>query len=350
MSTAVKHISPDRIHFSQSLTGSEIGELRSNDRMRVLQTAGPVDSRTWVALNERLFAHRPDVQLRLYGFYQEACDLSFLWAMTNVQRFAADCLISARNVDAIGRLPRLRDLSVGIFELESLRFLEDVPPSLEKLFIGQTRSKRPDLAVLERFGSLRSIYVEGQNKNIEVLEKLQSLEDVTLRSISARDLTFLRRLPKMWSLDIKLGGCKDLSALSGHLGIKYLELWQVLGLHDLGPVSSLPNLQYLYLQSLRQVRALPDLSRLTRLRRIYLENMKNLEDLSALDRAPALAEFIHVGASRHNPDDYLPLLKNTSVRRVRIGFGSDRKNAAFDELARPFGKEKYDFTPFEFSN
>jgi hypothetical protein len=116
--------------------------------------------------------------------------------------------------------------------------------------------------------------------------------------------------------------------------IKYLELWQIKGLSDLHVISSLTGLQYLFLQSLRQVVALPPLDRLRKLRRILLDNMKGLNDISSLEYAPVLEEFIHWGAQNMQPEDYLPLLRNRTLKRVSIGFGSDRKNNRFNDLLR----------------
>src|SRR5687767_1601809 len=107
MPIADKRLSPERVEFHNSLTNREIATLADDDRVRVLQTSEPADPRTWIALNEQLLAKRPDIQLRLYGFHSAVCDLSFLWTMTNLQRFAADCLRRATNVAAIARLPKL---------------------------------------------------------------------------------------------------------------------------------------------------------------------------------------------------------------------------------------------------
>ena len=149
------------------------------------------------------------------------------------------------------------------------------------LYLGGTKSKKPDLAHLTRFKLLEEIFIEGQKKNIEVLSQLLNLKDVTLRSISTPDIKYLRPLSKMWSLDIKLGGIRNLNGLEGMKHIKYLELWQIRGLSDIEVISSLTGLQYLFLQSLRQIESLPDLSKLRELKRISLENMGGLKDIRA---------------------------------------------------------------------
>jgi hypothetical protein len=92
---------------------------------------------------------------------------------------------------------------------------------------------------------LRKLYIEGQQNGIAVLGELQGLEDVTLRSISTPGLEYVSNLPRLLSLDIKLGGIQNLSAISGKQSIKYLELWQIKGLSDISVVSSLTGLPFL---------------------------------------------------------------------------------------------------------
>jgi len=195
---------------------------------------------------------------------------------------------------------------------------------------------------------LRKLYIEGQQNGIAVLAELKELGDLTLRSISTPGLEYVSKLPRLWSLDIKLGGIQNLSAISGKESIKYLELWQIRGLSDIGFVSSLTGLQHLFLQSLRNVSRMPDLSKLARLRRLSLENMKGLRDVSAIRQAPALEQFIHVAAQNIRPEQYLDLLDNPTLRELLIGFGNKRRNQEFETLVTQSGKTTYRPTEFVF--
>jgi len=350
MPLAKKRTSPDRVNFVGRLSRWDINKLLKDKDLEVLQTAEAVDEDTLRRLNDSLFSKRPDVQFRVYGFYSSACDLEFLSLMTNVRDLSVDCLHNASGIEAIVSLPRIRRLGIGIWNLEDLGFLNEVSDEIESISIGTTRSKKPDLAPLARFSKMKRIYLEGQRKNIEVVSQLGNLEKVVLRSITVPDLEFLKPLERLWSLEIKLGGTKNLAALKGMTRLKYLELWQVLGLSDLDVISTLTGLQYLFLQSLTRVGNLPDFRELTSLRRISLETMKRLQDVSTLRHAPALIEYIHIAANNLQPGDYLPLLENENVRKVRIGFGSDKKNNAFKALLSKYGKEWAEFKPFEFED
>ncbi len=344
-----KALFTDRVDFSKSLTRKEVQALIADKDLKVLQCLSPVNSRTWKLLNDEFFTRRPEVELRVDGFLSLACDLAFTSEMTNVHHFSADCLMDAVGVEHIATMENLESLRIGIFHLADFRFLNLITTGLKRLFLGSTKSKKPDLSPLTRFTLLEEISIEGQQKNIEVLSQLENLKDVTLRSISTPDVSYLTPLRRMWSLDIKLGGIKNLNAVEGMENIKYLELWQIKGLSDINFISSLAGLQYLFLQSLRQVAALPSMNRLGKLRRIYLENMNGLKEISSLESAPALKEFNHWGAQYFQPEDYLPLLRNPSLKRATVGFGSDRKNNQFNELLREhnidsaFGWKQFEF-------
>lgn len=256
--------------------------------------------------------------------------------------------MNAVGLEYISSLENLEELGIGIFNLESFGFLRTIPSRITSLFLLATRSKKPRLDVLERFQDLRTLYLEGQQNDISVLMQLQKLEDVTLHSISTTGLEYLTVLPRLWSLDIKLGGIRDLSAIAGKESIKYLELWQIRGLSDISTISSLIGLQHLFMQSLRNVSKIPDLSELAKLRRIYLENMKGLIDVRAIFTAPALEEFLHVSAQNIQPEQYHGLLNMPSLRAILVGFGSQQKNQEFEKRIVQSGKVVYRSTPFAF--
>jgi len=246
-----------RVEFDNTVTTTAIQRLAENSRIRVLQCSSPVTDHVWNSLNSHFFASRPDVQLRVYGHYSTECDLTFARRMTNVRRFAADSLIRARNVEAIAEIPALESLSLGVFELDGFHVLDLIAPTLTELTLGATKSRKLTIAALERFHGLRTLYLEGQSKGIEVLGSLRQLEDVTLRSITTPDLGFLTPLRNLWSLDIKLGGIRSFAGIEDAVNIKYLEVWQVRELKQVDFITRLPGLQNLFLQSLPHLEELP---------------------------------------------------------------------------------------------
>jgi hypothetical protein len=347
MPASNEKIIPSIFHFHGSVTPAEITDLINDPDIRIVQASTTVDSSTWDLLNNALFSTRPDIKLRLYGFYSEVCDLSFLRQMGNVRHFAADCLMEATGVEYLSYLTNLESLSIGIYNLESFGFLDRLPcEQIISLSLEATHSNRPHLQPLGRCGNLRTLYIEGHQKDIEVVGGLEHLEDLTLRSIGPVDLGFLQALHRLWSLDIKLGGIRDLSALADMNQIKYLELWQVKGLSDINVISTLRGLQFLFLQSLANVVRLPDFSELKRLRRVFCQNMNALTDLASLSSATALEEVFFSTTHGREPDEYEWIAKLGGVRSATIALGSSKRNERFKGLAAGHGVTQYRFTPF----
>ncbi|MCX6903823.1 MAG: hypothetical protein NTW03_10180 [Verrucomicrobia bacterium] len=338
-----------RAEFDDSASAADFTELAKQPHLKALQCSSPIPDTLWVLVNELFCAARPDVELRVYGHYTIECDLTFVRLLTNVRRFAADCLMSASNVEAIAAISGLESLSLGIFELTDFSILERISTRLTVLRLGATRSKKPSLAPLSRFRSLRVLYLEGHSKDIEVLSDLSDLEDVTLRSITTSDFSYLARQAKLWSLDIKLGGIRGFKGIEGKKSIKCLELWQVRDLHDIKVVGVLPGLQNLFLQSLPHVEAFPPLRDSVALRQIVVQNLKGLRDFAALETAPALEQFALLEGIKQSPHQLLPVLRNPKVRQVSAYFGSDRKNSEFVDLREKSGKtEVKRWEPFDY--
>jgi hypothetical protein len=346
---SIWQVDDTRVDFDDSVSADDLRELAKQPRLRVLQCSEPVRDAVWSLINEHVSVARPDVQVRVYGHYSSQCDLRFVRLLPNVRRFAADCLRRATGVEAIAGMQGLEALSLGIYELTDFSVLERAAPGLTSLTLGATRSKRLTLTPLSRFRSLRVLYLDGHEKHIEVLSGLPELEDVTLRSITTPDLEFLRHLPKLWSLDIKLGGIRNFKGIEGKDSIAYLELWQVRDLRNIDVVGTLRGLQYLFLQSLPHIEALPRLTELSALRRIIVQNLTGLRDFTAVASAPSLEEFALIQGNKQTPEQLLPVLRNPRVRSVSALFGSYRRNNEFARLRDQHGKGDVDRWPtFEY--
>jgi hypothetical protein len=345
----ISFVDETRAQFDDSASAGDFREVAKRPRLAVLQCSAPVRDTVWALINELVAAPRPEVQLRVYGHYPTSCDLSFVRLLTNARRFAADCLQRATGVEAIAAIPHLESLSLGVFDLTDFSVLDRISTGLTSLSLHATRSKKPSLLSLSRFRSLRTLYLEGQSKDIAVLSELPDLEDVTLRSITTPDLGYLAHLPKLWSLDIKLGGIRNFAAIESKPSIKYLELWQVRDLSDVRVVGTLPGLQSLFLQSLPHVRSFPQLKNAAALRRVHIQNLKGLHDFTPFATAPALEEFVLVQGNTQAPEELMPVLANPSVRRVAAYFGSNRKNSEFAGLREKHGKaEERPREPFQY--
>jgi len=270
------------------------------------------------------FRAYPEMTLRAYGSYDHSIlDLEFLRFFPTLRRFAADALWDS---------------------LTSLDGLRHLPADLQELGIGATRAKL-DLAILARFRELTWLFLEGQTKHLEVIAGFGALDDLTLRSITMADLSLLLPLKRLRSLDLKLGGTRDLGLLPRVGELRYLELWMIRGLTDVAAVGQISTLRSLFLQALPQVDALPNFRRATELRRIRLEGMKGLRDLSPLATAPAL-EGVELIDMRHmKAEDLAPLVGLPQLKAVTPGLGSRRKNeAAAAMLGLPYVSGSFDWT------
>jgi hypothetical protein len=305
------------------------------------------DDRFWKTLNETLFAKRPDIYLSVGGSVTPRIDFSFARFLSHVRHFGMHGARTVKNVERLADIPRLESLYLNALSLTTFDFLAHLPPGLVDLTLGQTRSKKLSLAPLGRFQKLRKLYVEGHRRDLEVVGELSALEELTLRSITVEDLSWLRTLKKLWSLDIKLGGSSDLSSLAGMRGIKYLELWQILGLESIEVIAELPGLQNVFLQSLKRITTLEPLTHPPKLRRIHLEHLLSVKSLEPLRHCPSLEEFHLVDEKKQwQPEDLIPVLTNPSLRAADVRMWPTKKSARFEELLDEHGKQHLKFAPF----
>lgn len=88
--------------------------------------------------------------------------------------------------------------------MDSFDFLSYLSNQIVTLFLGSTNSKKPNLRFLETFRNLRDLHMDGHNKNIEVISKLLEIQNLTLRSITSFDISFLSSLEELKNLNIKI--------------------------------------------------------------------------------------------------------------------------------------------------
>ena len=283
------------------LTDDQLSPL--DPRCNFVQFAGPLTDSDHARL-ARFLAAYPDITLRIYSQSSNALpNLSFLRHYPFLSRFQVDA-----------------------HHLESTDGIEHLPSTLVFFGFGQTRSKNISLEFLLGFPRLKELYLERHTKNLNVVSNLSNLERLTLRSITLPDLALLLPLGQLWSLDIKLGGTKDLRLLPKVGALKYLELWMIKGLEDLRAIAEVITLQNLFLEALKNVTSLPSFQNLRQLKRVTLDTMKGISDLSPIADAPALEELLIFGANHLRPDDLRPFVEHPTLKAASIGLGSIRKD------------------------
>jgi internalin A len=284
-------------------------QLRALDpRCRVVQYSSPLKAMEFKKVATFLKQY-PRVQLRIYGHHDVPCDLNFLRGF-----------------------PFVRRLAVDVFDLQDFTGIAHVSPDLEELTLGQTKVRCLSLRFLERFQNLRTLSLEAHTKDIDVVGTLRRLEELALRAITLPNLAILKPLKSLRSLEIKLGGTKNLAMLPETGKLRYLHLCMIRGLCDVSPVARLPDLRFLFLEALKNVTALPSFARLRALRRVQLVAMKGIQDLQAVAKAPGLEDLVAADMRHLKPEAFRPFMEHPTLKRVLAGLGSDRKNKAVDKL------------------
>jgi hypothetical protein len=231
------------------------------------------------------------------------------------------------DLGVLDAFPGLRSFEIASLRLRSLDGLECVASTLESLTISDTL-KTVRLDPLVRLDRVRHLYLDGHRSGIEVISTLTGLERLTLRSVTLPDLSILKPLEKLWWLDLKLGGTKDLGLLPEIGGLRHLEIWQVRGLTDLQSISELPLLERLHLQSMGRVTRLPSMKQAVSLRRVALDAMSGITDVATVAEAPDLEELLLVTMRSLEPEAVAPFVGHPTLRAAVLGLGSRKKNEA----------------------
>ena len=256
-------------------------------------------------------------------------------------------LNSVKNLDFLRHFDSIRELSVDVWDIEWLDGIDTQYANLRSLDLGSTKSKRFSLAFLPSFEDLKQISIDGFEKDVEAIGEVITLEELTLRSVTLDDLDFVGQLTSLWWFALKLGGTRNIMALSDTRP-KYLEIWRARGLKNIDVISEMETLQFLFLQTLYRIWALPDLSNLSDLRKITIEDLRNLNNIRALFTASSIKELDVKGFNRVKVEDFISLKSHPSLERASIFTGSEKKNELVkQQLGLPdslWGKTNFPFS------
>jgi hypothetical protein len=275
------------------------------------------------------------LEVRFYGHHNEVFDAETLTRLPDVKWLSVDCLTTIRNEAEIGRLPCLEQLSFGVFDFDRPHFLRSLPLSnLRRLVISETAKRNFDLAPLAQAHGLRVLFLNGHTRNIEAVEGLPLLSELTLSAMpKTRSLGFLSQVPALRSLTLILGGRVSLDDFC-HPLLEELNVIRVRGLASMGNLARFAYLRRLSIEDQLQLRAIDVAG--TELRGLSLFNCKNLARIEGLDQLGQLEVFrtggtdLDLDALRDRP--WPPSLKvvglykssriwNESTRRHLDGLG-----------------------------
>lgn len=266
------------------------------------------------------------LEVRFYGYHQGRFDASALADLPSVRWLSVDCLDSITNERQIGELPLLERLSFGVFRFDDAEVLRKIGvEKLIQLTLGENAKRNLDLAPLGLCQRLRTLFVNGHTKNIDVITNLSELTSVSLSGFPKHnDLRFLCDIDRLRSLTLLLGGRSSLEEFS-HTALEELNVIRVRGLQSIGPLGRFPSLRRLQVEDQLQIQTV-DLAGAP-LQRISLTNCKNLETLNGLEALGELADF-RVSRTKLDLDAFLEREWPKSLRILALRSSSQKWNDA----------------------
>ncbi len=113
---------------------------------------------------------------------------------------------------------------------------------------------------------------------------------------------------------------EELEVLTELPHVRYLHLWALRKLTSMDFISQMTKLEGLFLEAIGTMTRFPELRKLSELRIVKLAGMTKLRDYGTLEHAPALEELVHQKADQQRPEDFLPVLRNRTLKRGGFGF------------------------------
>src|SRR5688572_29471506 len=151
----IQYLSPDRYQIFKGVSKNELKKIANNNKTEVLQFSGPLNNSEIDNLEYIVFSKRPDITLRVFGFYGETCDLNFLRRIPSAENIYIDNIRSAVGIEVLTTFSSLNKLNIGIYNLDNFDFLKDVSLDLTELAIMATGSRKPSIDIINRFPNLR---------------------------------------------------------------------------------------------------------------------------------------------------------------------------------------------------
>lgn len=269
--------------------------------------------------------HGTALTVRIYGYESRVFDAAIVRALPHVASLALDFHRRAVNLEALGELTHLKQLSLGAYELaqHDILALENLR-QLEVLSLGEAAHDKLDLAPLRHYASLTSLVIDGHSRHLDTLALLPALQTLSLFRIKNKvALDFLGSVAQLRELRLQLGGRNSIAAIEAPL-LHKLELIRVRGLAQLGQLQRFPLLRELWVEDQIQLDQL-DLSGNNALETLHLLNCKSLARLTSLAALPAL-QRLSISETALAPDALLAQPLPPSLHTLRFRTGKARRD------------------------
>jgi hypothetical protein len=248
-----------------------------------------------------------------------------------------------RDLEFLQHFSWLRSFSFLALGIESVDGLRHLAKNLRILQLSPTK-RRLSLEILRQLPHVQRLAVEGHWQGLDVLGDLPSLRSLTLGSISADSLDFLRGATGLAMLFLQLGRIGDISALACFPRLQELTVYRT-KLRDLGPLSDCWQLSYLQLESVSAA-TLPNMSKLTQLKVLWLANLRDVDDLTPVAAAPNL-RYLLVASRTLDPHALAVLRAHPTLEYLTAALGSEKRIAQAYEAA-PYPRDDDDNYQFRF--
>lgn len=329
----------NRVTISDDLTLQELKEILSIEQLKYIQIGHEISLDSLELLNNHLFSERRDVQFRIYGFYDQKCDLKFLEKMTNVTDLSIGGIESVYNIDVLEKLEKLKRLRVSVAKLEDISFLENVNSKIHYLMLGtEMKNSKLSLDIIERFQSLKTLFTYKIHHGFNVVSEIKSLESLTINYSKVNDFTFLEN-SNIENLSIGKHNNSDYATMYGNTNLKRLELWSLNKILDLDILTKMPSLEYVKVSDLFNIECLPELSQCKNIKTLIFDNLKRLSNVSNLAYLPNIETIEFYRAKSINIDDIEIILKNSSLKKFKCNTGSVRSDSKINELIKKYNKD-----------
>src|SRR5450830_138179 len=230
----------------------------------------------------------PALTIRIYGDHARVFDAHILRALPHVSSLSIDFHQNALHLEALGDMPRLRRLRLGVYELAQTDILRlKNLRKLDYLYLDQTAKNNLDLAPLRHFSQLSSLHIDGHSQQIDTLASLPALKELSLCRIKNKvGLDFVSHIGHLEALRLQLGGRSAIQEINAPL-LKKLEVLRVRGLETLGDMGRFPLLRKLWVEDQAKLAKI-EFSNNRALEQVHLHTCKTLASLDGLNSLDAL--------------------------------------------------------------
>lgn len=280
--------------------------------------------------------HGTALTVRIYGYESRVFDAAIVRALPHVASLALDYHRCATNLDALGELPHLKQLSLGVYELaqQDILALENLH-QLVHLSLGEAAHDKLDLSPLRHYASLASLALDGHSRHLDTLAQLPALQTLSLFRIKNKvALDFLGDVAQLQQLRLQLGARESIASIEAPL-LHKLELIRVRGLAQLGQLQRFPLLRQLWVEDQIRLEQL-DLAGNRALETLHLHTCKSLASVTGLAALPSLQK-LSISETALEPDALLAQALPASLREMRFRTGKAKRDREISGKLKELG-------------